>query len=210
MLTDTATMTLTTQGIDDDPLIDAGPSQTVDEGAVVQFQGSIIDPGRLLAFEITGINWDLGDGTVVTGTLTPTHTYADNAVYTVTLMITDNHGGVASDEVLVTVENVAPTLSVFPDRVASVGETITVTGTIADPGILDSQTVVITWVDGFTETLQLSSAQRHFVVTSAYAEAGEYSVAIRLTDKDNYWDEKSFIARIEPEQTRIYLPLVTK
>ena len=38
--------------------------------------------------------------------------------------------------------------------------------------------------DGFTETLELSADQRQFTATHAYTQPGEYTVMVRVTDKD--------------------------
>ncbi len=224
VLTDTAVVTITIQGINDNPIVGAGPDQTVDEGELVQFNGSFTDPGlledeagrriaELPAFILQSSSlayWNFGDGSSFTGTLTPTHTYADDAVYTVTLTITDTHGGVASDWLLVTVENVAPILSEMPDQESYVGEAITVTGTITDPGVLDSQIVVIAWDDGTVDNLSLNADERQFTFAHVYAGPGEYTVAIHVTDKDGDWDEKDFLVTVDEEFVQIYLPLVVK
>jgi len=183
--------------------VDAGPDQTVDEGELVQFEGS-------LSTMDASIHWDFGDSTSNSETLTPTHSYVDNAVFTVTLTVSDTQGGVASDEMQVTVENVAPVLSPLPDREAFVGKEITITATITDPGVLDSQTAEIFWNDGFTETLQLSAIERQFTTSHLYNQAGEFLVAIRVTDKDGDWYQQVFSVNIELEQVRVFLPLMNR
>jgi PKD repeat protein len=130
----------------------------------------------------------------------------DNGSYTVTLTVTDTLGGVGSDWLLVTVENVSPTLSAFPDQEIMVGGMITVNGTITDPGLLDTQTVEIDWADGLTETLKLAAGQRQFLAEHVYAEPGEYSVTVRATDKDGGWDQKTFMVTINP--ILVYLPFI--
>jgi len=57
--------------------------------------------------------WDFGDGMTVSGTLTPTHTYGDNGTFTVTLMVTDTTGLSAEDALVVSVGNVAPSVSIW-------------------------------------------------------------------------------------------------
>ena len=58
-------------------------------------------------------DWNWGDGSAhTTGTLTPSHTYADNGRYTVTLTVTDANNAVGTDTAVVTVSNVAPTATV--------------------------------------------------------------------------------------------------
>ncbi|MHC4594215.1 MAG: PKD domain-containing protein, partial [Planctomycetota bacterium] len=90
------------------PTVNAGPDKTADEGDVVNFSGSFTDPG--LADTHT-IEWDFGDSTTAVGTLTPSHVYADNGIYTVTLTVTDDDGASTNDTLAVTVNNIAPTVT---------------------------------------------------------------------------------------------------
>ncbi|MCI0580767.1 MAG: PKD domain-containing protein, partial [Chloroflexi bacterium] len=83
------------------PTVAAGPDQTVTAGAPVFFNGSFSDPGILDTHTIV---WDFGDTIITTGTLTPSHIYNSPGVYTVTLTVTDDHGGVGQDTLVVTVE----------------------------------------------------------------------------------------------------------
>ena len=49
------------------------------------------------------------------GSFDGSHIYADNGVYTVTVTVMDDDGGVTVQTFEVTVNNVAPTLDVAPD-----------------------------------------------------------------------------------------------
>ena len=82
-------------------------NQSTDEGSTVNFTGSFTDVG---VNDTHTIMWDFGDSNSVSDTLTPTHSYADDGVYTVTLTVTDDDGGVSSDTLTVTVGNVAPVI----------------------------------------------------------------------------------------------------
>lgn len=83
--------------------VDAGPNQTISEGAPVQFAGSANADSALT------YSWAFGDGTTTSGTLTPSHTYQDNGTYIATLSVTDATGNTAQDSVTITVTNAAPT-----------------------------------------------------------------------------------------------------
>ena len=74
-----------------------------------------------------------GDGTApTTGTLTPTHTYADNGAYTVTLTVTDTTNQTATDIAAVTVANVAPTGTLGNNSPVAPGGSVTVSFTGQD------------------------------------------------------------------------------
>lgn len=70
----------------------------------LEFYGSFTDPG---SDDVHAIEWDFGDGTIVTGTLTPTHSYADHGIYTVALTITDDDGGIGISSVEIEVKSPA-------------------------------------------------------------------------------------------------------
>ena len=141
-----------------DPVVDAGLDQTVDEGEIVNFSGSFSDVGTL---DTHTISWTFGDGSLpVTGTLTPTHEYADNGSYTVTLTVTDDDGGVTSDTLTITVENVAPTLDSIVYSATTIDENgdVTVSGTVNDDGSGDTIDLTIVWGDGSADTVLLGLA----------------------------------------------------
>jgi probable HAF family extracellular repeat protein len=82
------------------PAAEAGSSQKVEVFTPVSFLGNFTDPGWL---DTHTIEWDFGDGTGTTGTLTPTHSYNMVGNYIVTLTVTDDDGGVATDTLSVEV-----------------------------------------------------------------------------------------------------------
>lgn len=82
------------------PAVDAGPDVTAEQGEGVHFVGAFIDPGLL---DTHTIEWDFGDGTGVSGTLTPSHVYTSPGLFAVTLTVTDDDGGVGSDSLEVEV-----------------------------------------------------------------------------------------------------------
>lgn len=85
------------------PSVNAGPDQTVTQGFLVQFSGSFTDPGLR---DTHTLEWDFGDAITTTGTLTPTHIYQHAGVYTATLTVTDDDGGVGRDSARITVRSI--------------------------------------------------------------------------------------------------------
>jgi uncharacterized repeat protein (TIGR01451 family) len=208
-LTDTVTVDLVIDPINDNPTVDAGNDQTVDEGDVVQYNGSFIDPG-MRAPSAETIEWDFGDGITMTGTLTPSHEYQENGVYTVTLTVTDDLGGSGSDQLVVTVNNVAPNLESIADLAVLEGETFTVTGIFSDPGILDTFVIEIEWAPGMTDTINLAAGLNSFDATHVYEIAGNYTVNITVTDDDGGSSTRSFVVTVSSPFSKFYLPIVAR
>jgi hypothetical protein len=159
----------------------------------VSFAGTFTDAG---AGDTHTVLWDFGDGTTATDSLTPTHGYADNGDYTVTLMVTDDDGGVGSDTLTVTVNNAIPTVSIDsvdqpnPGYILAGVHTVTFTGGLVDPGWLDTHTAVWDFGDGvgqaaaLTEEHEQPDATGTCAVSHAYAVPGTYTATLTVVDDD--------------------------
>ncbi|MCO6046167.1 PKD domain-containing protein [Aeoliella sp. ICT_H6.2] len=203
------------------PALTVVENQSIDEGAplVIGNLGQITDPAFGSVKEFTySIDW--GDGTTAdTGTATidqlgspgtPTlasfdgqHTYADNGEYTVTVSIADDDGGVAEQTFEVTVNNVAPTLTVVENQSIDEGSLLSIEniGQITDPGY-DNDAIptdetfsyVIDWGDGTTTDTGAATIDQvgsEGVPTLAsldgqhtYADNGTYTVTVSIADDD--------------------------
>ena len=85
------------------PMADAGPDQTVILGQTVTFNASgSYDPDGTIA----SYDWDFGDYTAGSGEIT-THEYSFAGVYTATLTVTDNDAATDTDTAIVTVQTPA-------------------------------------------------------------------------------------------------------
>jgi PKD repeat protein len=114
------------------PVANAGPDRTVNEAATVTFGGSgstDADGDPLTYF------WDFGDGSTGTG-VSPTHIYADNGTYTVTLTVSDGPNS-STDTATVAVRNVAPNAGVAGPASGVRGQSRTFTLTASDPSPAD-------------------------------------------------------------------------
>ncbi|WP_445475397.1 PKD domain-containing protein [Methanococcoides methylutens] len=150
-----------------------GPSE-VNEGDLISFSASgSYDPDGV---ELTSYEWDFNDGTTASG-LEVTHVYANNGVYTVILMVTDDQGTSTSDTLMVTVNNVAPVVDAGTDQTANMGKEVVFSGSFDDPGTLDTHT--ISWDFGDGETAEDTLTPAH-----TYAGSDVYNVIITITDND--------------------------
>ena len=131
------------------PTADAGGPYSTPEGTNVELSATgSSDPDN----DITKYAWDLdGDGTCddVTDDSTPEFTaVGQDGPTTVKVCVTDAVGLTAEDTALVTVTNVAPTITATATGAKTENTTVTVAGTITDPGWLEALTGTISWGDG--------------------------------------------------------------
>jgi len=127
--------------------------------------------------------WDFGDGTTSTAQ-NPTHQYADDGTYTVTLTVTDDDGASDSASRSITVLNVGPTadFSYSPSE-PKAGENVTFDASSSyDP---DGAIVSYHWDFGDGETGTGKTA------THSYADDGTYTVTLTVTDDDGASDSAS-------------------
>ncbi|MBA1443926.1 MAG: PKD domain-containing protein [Gammaproteobacteria bacterium] len=189
MGTDTLTVTVNNVA----PAVDAGADQMFNEGDTASFSGSFTDPGSV---DTHTIEWNFGDGSApVSGSLTPSHTYADNGIYTVTLTVTDKDGGIGADTLTVTVNNVAPIVEAGPNLSGTPGDTIALApATFTDAGVQDTHTATIDWGDGTVEpgTVTQGAGAGSVAGSHAYAADGNYTVTVTVTDDDGASGSDSF------------------
>jgi uncharacterized repeat protein (TIGR01451 family) len=202
---DSVTVSVTTV-----PLVNAGPDQITTEGAVVNLSGGYIDPDTQPAPEIT---WDFGGGFQITGVLTPSVIIFDDGLYTATLIITDTLGAVGQDFLEISVANVTPTLGMAAiTQTIQSGQAVTLTGTVTDPGVLDTQTVMIDWAPGISQTINLPAGGGTFTASAIYTQVGNYPVTVTVTDKDGAADSQGgTITVLTPTSGRkLFLPMIIK
>jgi murein DD-endopeptidase MepM/ murein hydrolase activator NlpD len=168
------------------PTAEAGGPYQVNEGSVVQLDGSgSSDPHNAILSYSWSPAANLNDPSIAM----PTYMALDDAVENITLTVSDIGGDVTAatemtddDETTVTVLNVPPTVTATGDSISEAG-TATVSAIFTDSGTLDTHTASILWGDG-------SPAEVVSVITLAagvphvYGDNGSYSVTVTVTDDD--------------------------
>jgi hypothetical protein len=173
------------------PVANAGGPYTGNEGSAITFNaGSTTDPD---ADSLT-YRWDFdGDGdwdTSWSSSTTASHTWYDD--YTGDVYLETFDGRLRDmDITTVTVNNVAPTATAVGDVINENG-IATVSGTISDPGTLDTFTVHIKWSDGPNEEFDYPAGSTTFSETHQYLDddptgtvSDVYAITIWVEDDDS-------------------------
>jgi DNA/RNA endonuclease G (NUC1) len=146
------------------------------EGSAVALSGaSSSDPdGDALTYQ-----WDFGDGALASGP-TVSHTWAQDGVYTVRMVVTDTRGLTDAIVTTATVSNVAPVVGNIATATLLPGETYTTGGTFTDPGA-DPWTATVDYGDG-TGTAALALSGMQFTLSHKYSAAGSFAVTVNVSD----------------------------
>lgn len=177
---------------------DVSPSPST-EGQAVTASADFSDPGIDDTHTCTV---DYGDGSgplpgTIPGTtcIGPIHTYADDGLYTVTIVVTDNHGEPGSNSASHTVDNLAPTISeVSNSGPVGEGSPATISVTASDPGTDDSLLYAFDCDgDGSYEI----GPQAANSAECAYDDDGIFTVNVEVTDGDGGVDSGSTIVTVD-------------
>jgi Ca2+-binding RTX toxin-like protein len=200
--TTTDTTTVTVNNVE--PVLGDLAATTIDENGTTTLTGTITDPGSLDTFTLT-VDW--GDGSPVetfsyaagTTVFSETHQYLDDNPsgtesddYTIALTITDDDTGATTDTATVTVNNVAPVLGDLSATTIDENGVATLTGTVTDPGTLDTFTLEVNWGDGSpVESFSYPAGTVAFGETHQYLDDDpsgtpydSYTISLKVTDDD--------------------------
>jgi PKD repeat protein len=119
--------------------------------------------------------WNFGDGNTSTDA-NPSHTYGNVQSYTVTLTATNSLGS-NSKSTTATIHNVAPTVSASSDAPKNEGSTVTFTGSATDPGGGGD-------ISGYSWNFGDGNTSSQQNPTAVYADDGNYTVTLNVTDSD--------------------------
>jgi glycosidase len=169
------------------PVADPNGPYTADEGAPISLDGTgSSDPDS----DPLSYSWSVDSGLCTfddATSPTPDLTCTDNGSFTVTLVAEDGFGASNSDTAPVTVNNVAPTVSV--DSLGATEPTILpgipveLTGSFTDVDA-DTHTAEIDWGDSTIDSLGTVEQPSGVTGTHTYQAPGVYTVTFRVTDDD--------------------------
>ena len=172
-----------------------GGLATVAEGSSIGMTGTgSTDPdGTIVAYA-----WTVTAGATLNDATAPSPLLSgvDDATVTFELTVTDNDGQSDTTTTTVTVTNVNPTVSAGPDRGVQIGQVVTLTGTYADPGTLDTHTASIDWGDGVVTIGTVNQAANTVAGTHSYTAAGLYTVRLCVTDDDGGTGCDTFVVTV--------------
>ncbi|HWI63279.1 MAG TPA: PKD domain-containing protein [Symbiobacteriaceae bacterium] len=142
-------------------------------GTAVTFQNLATDPDN----DITSYLWDFGDGTTSTEA-SPSHTYAAQGAYPVTLTATDATG--KSSSITLQYRTLAPpsaNFTVSPATGGREGSSLSFIDTSTDPdgGLILSRTWK--WSDGSGDTFPTTATTNH-----SFPDNGDYTITLIVTD----------------------------
>ena len=118
--------------------------------------------------------WNFDDGNDTKG-INVQHSWGDDGVYNVTLLVTDNDGGTATDTLTVTILNQAPIAIAFDQTVYTLD---TVTFDSANSTDSDGYIASASWA------LDNGTVLSGKKVTTVYPQDGAYAVTLTVTDDD--------------------------
>jgi hypothetical protein len=159
-----------------------------DEGSVATNSGTVMDPdGGPVALEAS-----IGNVVVdASGDWTWTFEAEDGPgqSQTVALTATDDEGGATVASFALVVDNLPPILDglvASPTPPVRLGDSVTVTSSFIDPGILDTHVGSVDWNDGTIDaaTISESGGSGELAGTHVFGSAGLFDVVATVRDKD--------------------------
>jgi len=198
-LTDTDTVTINLNDVNDAPVAEAGGPYTISEGDSVTLDGSASSDqdGDPLTYA-----WDVdGDGAYDDATgVNPTLTWAqlqaldipvnDDGSYTIGLQVDDGNTGIDTSTATLTVANTAPTLTASGAASVTAGNAYTLNLSATDPGNDTISGWIINWGDGVIDTIGGNPGS----VTHTYTSGGfTYNISVSAQDEDGTFFDSALL-----------------
>lgn len=179
--------------------VNVGPDVTINEGDTFAISGSYL----IKDYEIDLATVNYGDGSGVlpldlnlnNNSFVLSHTYVDNGVYTVSVVLKDySDFVVGTGSAIVTVLNVAPTATLGNNGPKDEGSAVTVSFINQyDPGILDTFTYSFDWNnDGIYDIVDQVGAS----ADNTWLDNGVYTVKAMIKDNDGGYTEYTTVVTV--------------
>jgi hypothetical protein len=178
------------------PMLAISGAPSANEGLLYTLSLSSSDPGAD-AISAWTINWGDGPAETISGNpASVTHTYADGnsaSNYVISATATDEDGVFAAgNTVPLTVNNIAPVLTLSPVAAVDENGTATLNLSFTDQGVLDQHTFTINWGDGSTnQVVTIPVGDRSAMFSHQYLDdtptgtaSDNYSVTVSVNDGD--------------------------
>lgn len=171
------------------PSVDAGPDASGSEGAAIPLSGSASDPNGdaiTVSWAVTTPPEDGGACTFSAPTSPVTDiTCDDDGLVTATLTASDGINPPVADTVSVTVTNADPSLVIDAgngDPIA-VGQLVSISATVADPGANDTLACSFDWGDGSGPD-EVMAANGGCAAAHTFATPEIYTITVTVADDD--------------------------
>jgi len=153
-----------------------GPYAGEEGGAAISMSAAAsLDPnGTIVSYA-----WDFGDGATAAGPAVA-HAYAQDGIYPVRLVVTDDDGLTDTVVTTATVSNVAPVVAPIAGATLLIHQTYQASGSFADPGS-DPGTATVDYGDG-SGPAPLALDGRTFALAHVYDVAGTFTVTVSISD----------------------------
>lgn len=165
------------------PRVSLPPAFTTTEGATPLLLTATVDDDDE---DPVAVTWTLvsGQGALEGAELRASFS-ARNGPATAVVRVTasDPHGGSASADTMIAVENVTPVVSIGGDALVDEGALFERLGSFADPGE-DTWTATVDFGDGSGKQGLALSGDKTFVLSHRYAQDGRYEVSVIVADGD--------------------------
>ena len=185
------------------PVVNAGSSITLSEGGTLSRAGNFSDPAWDSPWTATV---DYGDGSGpqplsynANYGFSLNHAYADEGSYAVTVSVADNEGTVGSGSFTVTVVNAAPVVNAGTNATINEGAMFGGTGSFTDP-TSDTWTGTVNYGDGSGVQPLALNPDKSFNLSHAYADEGNYTVQVTVTDDDGLAGSGSFVVTAKTQR----------
>ncbi|MBD2200773.1 MULTISPECIES: Calx-beta domain-containing protein [Calothrix] len=172
LTSNTASATITVNNLP--PVITNISAKTqLNEGEIATFSATATDPAN----DSLTYTWNFGDSSETVTGQTVQHAFAENGTYNITLTVRDGDGGITTETLAVTVNNLAATITnISGDTNVNESTAANFSATATDPGN-DSLTYTWNFGDG-------SNPVTGENVSHTFADNGTYTVTLTVADDE--------------------------